>query len=473
MKLYETNLNVALWRKNLISQIEKGEKMKIIIAGDGEVGFHLAKIVSESGHHDITIVDPHEELLKMVESYTDLMTIAGESTSISVLERANIKKADLLISVLHDESINIITCILGKKLGAKRCISRVNNTEYLTERNKEIFKSLGVDFMVGPERIASREIVRLLRQTAATETFDFSDRKLSLFLIRLDEDASVINHSLDEIAHMHPHLDFRAVAIHRNSRTIIPRGADRFLVGDMAYVITRPEGINQLIKLGGKEQIDIKNAMIIGGGRIGRKTARALEKTINVKLIEIDKERCKSIADGLERTLVINGDASDVKLLEEEGIRDIDAFIAVTNNTETNIFACLLAKKYGVKKIIPLVENVDYIDIAQTIGIDTVINKKLITASYIARFTMGAEVSSLKCLNGVDAEVMEFIVKPGVPITQAPIRNIKMPKDAIIGGVIRNHKGYIAIGDFQIEEKDKVVVFSLPKAISKVEKLFK
>ncbi len=447
--------------------------MKIIIAGDGEVGFHLAKIVSGSGHHDITIVDPHEELLKMVESYTDLMTITGNSTSMSVLEKANVSKADLLISVLHDESINIITCMLGKKLGAKRTIARVNNTEYLTDKNKEMFKTMGIDFMVGPERIASREIVRLLKQTAATEIFDFSDGKLSLFLMRLDQDANVLDKSLDEIAHQYPHLDFRAVAIHRDSQTIIPKGNDRFKDGDLAYVITRPEGIRKLIKMGGKEHFDIKSAIIIGGGRIGRKTARALERTMNVKLIEIDRERCKNIAEGLERTLIVNGDASDVQLLEEEGIRETDAFIAVTNNTETNIFACLLAKKYGVKKIIPLVENVDYIDIAQTIGIDTLINKKLIAASYIARFTMGAEVASLKCLNGVDAEVMEFIVKPGVPVTRNPIRSLNMPKDAIIGGVIRKNKGLIAVGDLQIKENDKVVIFSLPHAISKVEKLFK
>ncbi len=447
--------------------------MKIIIAGDGEVGFHLAKIVSGSGHHDITIVDPHEELLKMVESYTDLMTITGNSTSMSVLEKANVSKADLLISVLHDESINIITCMLGKKLGAKRTIARVNNTEYLTDKNKEMFKTMGIDFMVGPERIASREIVRLLKQTAATEIFDFSEGKLSLFLMRLDQDANVLDKSLDEIAHQYPHLDFRAVAIHRDSQTIIPKGNDRFKDGDLAYVITRPEGIRKLIKMGGKEHFDIKSAIIIGGGRIGRKTARALERTMNVKLIEIDRERCKNIAEGLERTLIVNGDASDVQLLEEEGIRETDAFIAVTNNTETNIFACLLAKKYGVKKIIPLVENVDYIDIAQTIGIDTLINKKLIAASYIARFTMGAEVASLKCLNGVDAEVMEFIVKPGVPVTRNPIRSLNMPKDAIIGGVIRKNKGLIAVGDLQIKENDKVVIFSLPHAISKVEKLFK
>ncbi len=447
--------------------------MKIIIAGDGEVGFHLAKIVSGSGNHDITIVDPHEELLKMVESYTDLMTITGNSTSMSVLEKANVSKADLLISVLHDESINIITCMLGKKLGAKRTIARVNNTEYLTDKNKEMFKTMGIDFMVGPERIASREIVRLLKQTAATEIFDFSEGKLSLFLMRLDQDANVLDKSLDEIARQYPHLDFRAVAIHRDSHTIIPKGNDRFQDGDLAYVITRPEGIRKLIKMGGKAHFAIKSAIIIGGGRIGRKTARALERSMNVKLIEIDRERCKNIAEGLERTLIVNGDASDVQLLEEEGIRETDAFIAVTNNTETNIFACLLAKKYGVKKIIPLVENVDYIDIAQTIGIDTLINKKLIAASYIARFTMGAEVASLKCLNGVDAEVMEFIVKPGVPVTRNPIRSLNMPKDAIIGGVIRKNKGLIAIGDLQIKENDKVVIFSLPHAISKVEKLFK
>ncbi|MCF8304581.1 MAG: Trk system potassium transporter TrkA [Bacteroidales bacterium] len=446
--------------------------MKIVIAGDGEIGFHLAKMLSDE-NHDITIVDPHQDLLEMVESRSDLLTITGNSTSFEVLKTANVGKADLLISVVHDEHTNIVTCMLGKKLGARKTICRVNNTEYLRESNEALFKGMGIDNLVCPELIAANEIVRLLRQTAATEIFDFSNGKLTLYLIKLEENALVIDKTLDQIAHEHPNLNFRAVAIHRKGKTIIPKGKDKFQINDLAYVITKPDGIDELLKLGGKVRTHIRDVMLVGGGRIGRKTARTLDEELNIKLIESDKNRCDQLASSLEDTLIINGDARSIELLEDEGIRGMDAFIAVTDDTETNIFTCLLAQKFGVKKVIPLIENIDYIDIAQNIGIDTIINKKLITASYIVRFTMSAEVTSIKCLSGIDAEVMEFVVKEGSAITRNPIRKLKLPKGSIIGGIVRGNTSYIAVGDFHIQPNDKVVVFALPEAINKVETFFR
>lgn len=447
------------------------KKMNIIIAGDGEVGFHLAKLLTDE-NHDITVVDPHSDLLKLIEAHTDLMTIPGDSTCISVLERANIRRADLLISVVHDEQINMMTCIIAKKLGAKRTIARVNNTEYLEPKNAELFQSLGIDHLVCPERLAAEEIVNLLEQTAATETFGFSGGKLILFLIKLDENAQVVGKTLDHIASEFPFLDFRAVAIHRNSKTIIPRGNDEFKTNDLAYVVTKPAGIKTLMSLGGKEEFEVNNVMIVGGGRIGRKTAARLEDTYNLKMIEIEKDRSIQLSNEMKDVLVINGDARDIELLQDEGIEDMDAFIAVTDNSETNILTCLHARKFGVKKTIALVENIDYIDISQNIGIDTIINKKLITASYIARFTMGSEVTSTKVLHGIDAEVFEFVVKPGSPITKKPIRKLQFPEGAIIGGIVRDEESFIAVGNFRIKEGDKVVVFSLPSSIHKVDRFF-
>lgn len=445
--------------------------MNIIIAGDGEVGFHLAKMLSGE-KHNITVVDPHQELLKLIESHTDLMTITGDSSSIEILEQANVRRADLLISVVHDEKINITTCVIGKKLGARRTIARINNVEYLTNENRELMRSLGIDSMVCPERIASKEIVKLLKQPAATEIFDFTDDKLSLILLKLDEKALVLNKTLNQIAAENPKLDFRAVAIHRNNKTIIPKGDDTFKVNDLTYVITKPNAIDDLLKLGGKAALEIKNVMIVGGGRIGRKTAQLLEREKNVKLIEIDKDRAFNLIDQLERTLIINADARDIELLEDEGIRNMDAFIAVTNDYETNILTCLLAQRFGVKKVIPLVENIDYISISQSIGIETVINKKLITASYIVGFTMDADVRSTKCLSGVDAEVLEFLVKKGSAATKKPIRYLDIPSGCIIGGIVRGNQSFIAVGDFLIKESDNVVVFALPEAISKIQDLF-
>jgi trk system potassium uptake protein TrkA len=445
--------------------------MNIVIAGDGEVGLYLAQELSLE-NHNIIIVDPHEDLIKMVESHSDLLAIKGDSTSIEVLKSANIKKTDLLISVLHNERTNIVTASLGKQLGAKRTIARINNLEYLKPANQSYFNQMGIDSLVCPESIAANEITNLLKQTAATEIFDFSDGKLFLFLIKLEENAPVADKTLNEIAKEYPHLDFRAVAIHRQGETIIPKGNDKMVADDLIYVITKPGGINDLLKLGGKRKIEIKNVMIVGGGRVGRTTAKLIEKSLNIKLIEIDKEKSRQLADYLEETLVINGDARDVQLLEDEDIRNIDAFIAVTDNSESNIIACLHAKKYNVKRTIALVENIDYIDISQEIGIDSIINKKLSTASYIVRFTMNAEVTCIKCLSGINAEVMEFVARPRSLITRKPICHLGFPKRAIIGGIIRGKESYIAVGDLQIRENDKVVIFSLPEDIQKVDRFF-
>jgi len=445
--------------------------MNIIIAGDGEVGLHLAESLVNS-NHNITIVDPHEDLLKMIETHADLMTINGDSTSISVLQRANVRKADLLISVVHDEHINLMTCILAKKLGAKKVIARVNTMENLSLQNRQIYQELGIDALISPEDIAAQEIISLLKQSAATEVFDFSDGKLQLFMIKLEQSAPVIDKTLNDIAAEFKTLDFRAVAIHRNRSTFIPRGDDRFEAGDLAYVITKPEAIEQLLELGGKVEHDIHNVMIIGGGRVGRITAKRLEKEMNIKLLEKDKDRCMVLTDYLEDTLIVNGDSRNIQLLEDEDIRSMDAFIAVTNNTETNILTCLHARMNGVKKTIALVENIDYIDISQNIGIDTIINKKLIAASYMVRYTMGTEVLNLKCLSGIEADALEMIARPGSPITKKPLNKLNVPEGAIIGGIVRDEKAYIATADFQVLDNDKVVVFVLPYAIHKVEKLF-
>jgi trk system potassium uptake protein TrkA len=445
--------------------------MNIILAADGELGLHLAKQLS-SENHNITVVNDEVKVLREFERQYDVMTILGDATHIQTLRNAKVNNCDLVISVMHEEQPNIVTASLAKRLGAKRTIARITNPENLSRENRQIFNEIGVDHLVSPEQFAAKEIVKLVNQSAADEIFDFSEGKLSLFLLKLDERAQVINKSLREIDQEHKNLHFRAVAIHRKGKTIIPNGDNRFLLGDLAYIITKPEGINQILELGGKKFEPIRNVMIVGGGRIGKMTAMRLENDINVKLVEIDKDRCYKLSDKLDNTLIINGDSRDLSLLEDEGISSMDAFISVTNDSETNLMTCLIAKKYGVKKTMALVENLDYTDIAQNIGIDTVINKKQIAASYIDSFTLGFNVASIKCLHGVDAEVMEVIPKEGSKITKRPLRELKFPSDAIIGGVVRNHRGHIADGNFQVEADDKVVVFTSPSSAPKVNKFF-
>ena len=446
--------------------------MKIIITGDSEVALHLAELLSGE-NHDVTLVAPDRDFLKLIESHSDLLTLVGDSTAIPVLKDANVRRTDLLISAHYDGRINLLTAILAKRLGAKKCIAKVNEPEFLSEDCRNHYKELGVDYLVSPEKIASKEIANLLTNTAAAEIFDFSEQKLSLMLVKLDAGAPVIGKSLQEIAEEYQQLNFRAVSIHRRAKTIIPKGDDVFKEGDLAYVITKPMGIDHLLELSGKKPFQINNVMIVGGGAVGTHSAAALEKKFNIKLFEMDPERANQLTDELQKTLVINGDARNINLLESEGVASMDAFVSVTNNSETNILTCLLARRYGVKKTIALVENIDLIEISQSIGIDTIVNKKVATASYILRFTMTAEVISTKCLTSIDAEVFEFKANKGAQITKKPIRKLNFPKHAIIGGVIRDDEGYIARGDMQIQEGDKVVVFALPEAFHGVDKMFK
>lgn len=446
--------------------------MNIFIAGDGEVGFYIAEALVNS-NHDITIIDPHEELLKMVESHADLLTIVGESNSVSVLKQAGVEKADLVISVLHDETVNIITAILAKKLGAKNTIARINTLQNLSLENRKIYEELGIDYLISPEDIAGHEVLNLINNPEVYEMFNLSNDKLSVFLIRIEKDASIIGKSLIQIAKESGPLNFRAVAINRNQNSFIPYGETIFEEGDMVYVVSKPEALEDLFKLSGKQEYGINNVMVVGGGRVGKVICKDLQSEYNIKLIETNTERCYKLTDLLQDTLIINGDARSVELLDDEGIQNTDVFIAVTNDSETNILTCLHAKKFGVKKTIAMVENLDYIEISQNIGIDTIINKKLTAASYIVKHAMGNEVSSLKkCLSGINSDIIELVAQPGSAVTKNLIRDLKIPEGSIIGGIIRADESFIAIGNFQILENDKVVVFALPGVVDKVEKLF-
>lgn len=445
--------------------------MKIIVAGAGEVGTHLAKMLS-SEFHDITVIDPDAESLKSIDSNLDLLTITGSATSFEILKEAKVKKAALFIAVAHSEETNITAAIIAKKLGAKKTIARVDNNEYIEPENISHFTRLGIDYLIYPERIAAREVVDLLGQGEIFESVDFSGGKLSLYVLKLDEKAPVINQTLIDVIKNNRQIEFRAVAIARNGKTIIPRGNDYFQVNDLVYVVTNKSGIRDVLKYSGKKKIEIKNIMILGGSRIGKRVAKSLENRFNIKLIEIDKNKSTQLADHLSNSLVINGDGRDIDLLNQEGLSNMDTFIAVTGNSETNILSCLLAKKMGVKKTIAEIENIDYIDLGESMGIDTIINKKLVTASRIFKFTMSAEVETMKCLTGSDADVLEFVAREDSKITKESLRNIDFPKDAIVGGIIRGNKSFIATGDTIIEADDRVVVFALPSAVKKLDNLF-
>jgi trk system potassium uptake protein TrkA len=440
--------------------------MKIIIAGAGEVGFHLAKLLRKESH-SIVLIDTRSSILSRADSELDLMTVHGNAYSISILDKAGISDTDLLISVTSSETANLTIATLGKQLGAKKTIARVNNSEFHKLKDRLDLERLGIDVIISPEDLASNEIIRLLRRSAFTNAFDFEFGKLTLLGVYLEEGSSLINQTIDGCESFSLKNQFRVIAIERDGIPIIPNDDFIYLKNDHVFFLCLPDGIVQIRKICGKLKFEVKNVMILGGGSIGYNTAKKLSRRKNVKLIESDAERCEFLADSLSDTLIINDDGHDVHLLEDENIGEMDAFIAVTGNSETNIMSCLVAKNHGVKKTIAMVENMDYINLSQTIGIDTLINKKLIAANNIFRYVRHADIINIAGIHGLEAEAIEIQVHENSKATKKTIGELNLPKDATIGGIIRNDEGLIAFPAFQIEANDKVVIFALPNAIEK------
>tara|TARA_R110001632_G_scaffold226124_6_gene359598 strand:- start:1530 stop:2876 length:1347 start_codon:yes stop_codon:yes gene_type:complete len=448
--------------------------MKIIIAGAGDVGFHLAKLLSYESQ-DTYVIDTDGEKLNYINNHLDVITKKGDATSIKLLKEIGIDSADLLLAVTESQNTNFTISVIGKSLGVKKTIARIDNPEFL-ESTEVDFKKFGVDFMISPEELAADEIQMLLNQSSFNDTVTFENGLFNVMGTTLDYKSPLLDKTVKEARETFSNVDFITIAIKREgiSQTIIPRGDSEYKLGDQVYFSVPHYSLSSLYPIVGKEQLNIKNVMILGGSSIGSKTARNLCKgNFKVTLIEKEREKSLVLAEELNNTLVINGDGRDIELLEEENIRNMDAFVAVTGDSETNIMTCLVAKSKGVKKTIALVENMDYINISQTIGINTLINKKLIAASSIFRHIRKGEILALANLHNIDAEVFEFEVLPEAKVTKKPIRELKFPRDAVFGGIIRDGNALMSNGDFQIKNGDKAIVFCLPESISIVEDLFR
>ncbi len=452
--------------------------MKIIIAGAGEVGSHLAKMLSSEAN-DITVIDSSEERLNKLSEAADIVTVPGNSSSIVTLQAAGAEKADLFIAVNPDASqdVNIVSAILAKKLGSKKVTARINNEEYLSFDNKYLFTEMGIDLLFYPEKIAAGEIVDLLKRTASTDSMDFGRGKLQIASFRLEEESPLIDMKLQELATSlaEKHLDIRVVAVSRGNETIMPKFDMKFKYHDLVFIIAKREGIPVIMDYLGKENIEVDRLMILGGGKIGEMVAKQVEKQFeSVKIIDLDRERCKELSERFgSSVMVVNGDGRNTDFLQDEGIKDYDAFVAVTGNSETNILACVAAKKLGISRTIAEVENLEYIRLAEGMGVDAVINKKLITAGRIFKFTLSNKVRFIKYMSGTNAEVLEYIVAPESKITRCTLKEMGFPKDAVIGGVIRGQEAFIAVGDTKIEPYDRVVVFSSPASVKEVDKFFR
>ncbi len=454
--------------------------MKIIIEGAGEIGSHLAKMLAHEAN-DITVIDDSAERIDRLSATCDVVTVTGDPTSLKVLKEAGAEHADLLVAVnpYVPQAINIVGALLAKNLGTRKVTARIDDESYLTPENKLMFKDMGIDLMFYPEKIAADEILDLLRHNASADSMDFARGKLRMMVIKLDEDSPIQDMKVADltraVSSADPTLQFRIVAIARKEETIIPRSDTRFKYMDHVYIISRRDGIDVLLKFLGKNNIEIKSVMILGGSSIGEMLSRQLSGQIeDVKILEIDRQRCIELSERLpDNVTIANGDGRNSDFLVEESIKDYGAFVAVTSNDEENILSCVVAKKFGVGRAIAQVENVEYLRLAEEMGVDAVINKKLLTAGRIFKFTLSDKVRFVKYMSGTDAEVLEYTAAPGSRITRGALKDIDFPEDAIIGGVIRGSDSFIAVGDTAIEAYDRVVVFALPEAVREVDRMFR
>ena len=443
--------------------------MKIVIVGAGEVGSHLAKLLSRE-EQDIVLVDKDADKLAAIDANYNLMTLRGSPTSFSALRDAGVENCDLFIAVTPYETSNVTACAMAKKFGAKKTVARIDNYEFMAEQNRDFFTGLGVDYLIYPEYLAAQEIMTALERTWVRHWFELHDGEIILVGVKLRDNARLIGMQLKDLSYTQQ--TFHVSAIKRNHETIIPRGDDRIRVNDILYFTVTKDHVDDLLEICGKTQYEIKKVLIMGGSRIAERLAALAEDKYKIKIIDNNLEVCKNLPERCPDSEIVYGDARDIDVLREEGIEDIDAFVALSESSEANILACLTAKEFGVSKTIAEVENIQFISEAEGLNIGTIINKKLLASSKIFQILLDADINSSKCLALADAEVAEMVVKPRAKITKGAVKDLNLSRDMTIAGLVRDGKGMLVKGNTVIQEGDHVVVFCLAGAIHKVEKLF-
>ncbi len=447
--------------------------MKIVIAGAGAVGTHLSKLLSTE-NHDCVLIDDDDERLEGIDSNYDIMAICQSPTSIKTLRDAGTASADLFVGVTRLESRNITACMLAHALGAKKTVARIDNYEYLQPQHQEMFRQVGVDSLVYPEVLAAGDIISGLQLSWVRQRLDVHDGALVLLGVKLRDTCQILNQPIKDLCG--PDDPYHIVALKRGGETIIPGGLDVLQNGDLAYFMTTKEYIPHIKRIVGKEQYeDVKSVIIMGGGKTSVRAALTLPDNMHAKIIESSLERCEQLNQLIDRSniMIIHGDGRDLGLLREEGIKNTQAFVALSGNAETNILACLTAKKLGVRKTIAMVENLDYVSMAEGLDIGTIINKKTVAASHIFQMMMRADVRNLRTLMLADSEVAELVAAEGARVTKNPVKALGLPRGIAIGGLVRSGKGILVNGNTQIQAGDSVIVFCHRHVLDKVEKYFK
>jgi len=445
--------------------------MNLIIVGAGEVGYHLASRLSQE-KMDVVVIEKDESKVKRVIDNLDVQTIHGSGSSVEILKQAGIEDADILIAVTNSDEVNMISCLVASaqsKVPIK--IARIRNPEYAQNSGILGEKHLNIDLTINPELEMVRAIARLVEIPDATDVVEFAEGRVRISGIKVDPHSYVIGKRLRNLSKENEKHDIIIAAIFRDDQVIIPRGDDIIQENDLVYAVTESKKIISVTNYFKEKEQRVQRIMILGGGEIGVELAQRLEKkAIKTKLIEHDEQRCSEIAEKLEKTIVLRGNGTDRELLEEENIKDIDVFIAVSEDEQTNILVSLLAKRLGAKKVISLINNISYTPLVSSIGVDIVISPHLAAISRILQFIRKGKVLSVASFTKENAEAIEIIAMDTSDLVNRPLRDIKFPRGAIIGAVVRDKEIIIPTGETIILPGDRVIIFTLTSAIPSVEK---
>lgn len=446
--------------------------MKIVIAGASAIGSHLARLLSRS-NQDIVLIDHNADTLDDISSEYDLMTLAGSPTSIKTLLQADTDEADIFIAVTPDENVNITSCVMAHAMGARKTVAQVDNQEFINPDNTPTIQAMGIDTLIYPEKLAAENIIKGLKLSWVRQRWDVHGGSLVMLGIKLRETCEILNQPLRLLCG--PQDPYHVVAIKRGNDTIIPGGNDELKLYDIVYFMTTVNTIAYIRKIVGKEHYaDVKNVIIMGGGRTAIRAAKEMPSFIDTKIIEIDEHQCEKLNEELDDTdvMVIHGDGRDINLLKEENIKNTQGFVALTGNDEVNILACLTAKKLGVRKTIAMIENSNYLSMAESLDIGTVINRKMLAAGNIYQMMLDADVRNIGYLASVKADVAEFIAESGSKVTRKKVFELSLPRGCTIGGLVRGKEGMLVSGGTQIMAGDNVVVICHEVDLKKIEKFF-
>lgn len=449
--------------------------MKILIAGAGEIGYELSRILSEE-KHDVTVMDKDKDCLKRVTDNLDVLAVEGSATSPLMLVEAGVKNSDIMIAVTSVDEVNIIASMMAKRLGVKSVIARVRNDEFSQKDSPITPSELGIDVLIHPELSAAREIHQLIKRASASDIVSLADGHIQLIGMRIEKNSPIVGKTLIDFANEFDDFSFRVVAISRRGSTIVPRGSNRIMALDQVFIMCKTENLKELITAAGHQNVEIHRIMIAGGTQVGHILARLLSKDQQkweIKLIEPDPDLAESLANELRNVMVLNGNPTDPNLLAVEGIQEMDAFISVTDDEESNLISCLMAKHMEVRKTLSLVSKSQYIPLSQTIGLDAVVNVKAAASDEIHRQIRQGNLLTVKALQGINAEIIEVIAGDQCEVLDTPIHSLKLPDGMVIGGILNNGSSEIATGNTIIKKGDRVIMFATPQAITKVEDIFR